>query len=103
MIEDEKLGELLRSDAPSARDAMFRLSVLERRERQRFQRKSVIIAAAAVMLALVLWVGFASTDRVATFLVAALCIAFAGACVLSVPGVIQLVHRLRSVLASGKN
>jgi amino acid permease len=104
MTEEEKLGQLLRSDAPHARDAMFRLSVLERRERQRYQRKSVILAASAVMLALVLWVGFTSTDRIATFFIAALCIALAGACVLSVPGVLQLVRRLRDVrAASGKN
>jgi amino acid permease len=104
MIDDEKLGELLRSDAPPTRDAMFRLSVLERRERQRYQRKSVILAASAIMLAVVLWVGFNAADRIATFFVAALCIALAGACVLSVPGVLQLVRRLRDVrAASGKN
>jgi hypothetical protein len=97
MIEDDKLGQLLRSDAPSTRDAMFRLSVLERRERQRYERRSVILLAAAATAAIVLWIGFLLAGPLATFLIALLCASLAGACFISVPGALQLLRRLRDL------
>jgi len=54
MADDEaRLVELLRGDLPPARDPLFRLDVLARRERQRFRRQ----------LALALTVGAVSSLR----------------------------------------
>ncbi|MEO8314917.1 MAG: hypothetical protein ABI645_09000 [Pseudomonadota bacterium] len=45
---DERLSRFLLGDTPPARDPMFRLRVLARRERQRFLRRSVMLFAAAL-------------------------------------------------------
>jgi hypothetical protein len=43
MAEDEaRLVELLSGDLPPARDPLFRIDVLARRERQRFRRQLVL-------------------------------------------------------------
>jgi hypothetical protein len=94
-MNDDQLGHLLRSDAPAERDAMFRLSVLERRERQRYERKSAIILVAAALAAIMLWFGFVVAGPLATFMIAVLCASLAGAFFLSIPGALQLLRRLR--------
>lgn len=43
--EDAKLMALMREDAPPAHDPMFRLSVLERRERRQFRRRVALLFA----------------------------------------------------------
>jgi hypothetical protein len=55
MTEDanERIGELLHSDAPAAHDPMFRLSVMERRERKRFRNRSLMVLAGGVVVAVV--------------------------------------------------
>jgi hypothetical protein len=45
---DERISSLLLGVAPPVRDPMFRLRVLARRERQRFQRRSVMLFAVAL-------------------------------------------------------
>lgn len=40
--EDATLVQLLRADLPPARDPLFRLDVLARRERQRFRRQLLV-------------------------------------------------------------
>ena len=44
---------LLRADAPPARDPVFRLRVLERREQRQFQRRSFTMLAGALVIILV--------------------------------------------------
>lgn len=56
---DEELGRLLRADAPPERDALFRIQVLERRERHRYRRlamKRLVVTAALITLPAVLLV-----------------------------------------------
>jgi hypothetical protein len=94
--EDRTLGELLR-DAPPERDALFRLGVIERRERQRFRRRSIVLLVASVSLLGVFWLGWrAGVDLIATAALAALGAALIGACLLSAPGVLEVMRRLRN-------
>jgi hypothetical protein len=53
--QDERLGQLLRADAPPPRDPMFRLSVLERREEKRFRNRSLMLVGLAMAAALASW------------------------------------------------
>ncbi len=48
---DERITTALRHEAPPLRDPVFRLQVLERRERQRFRRRALhaLTAGAAVV------------------------------------------------------
>jgi hypothetical protein len=93
---DERLGRLLREDAPSDGSALFRLGVLERRERQRFRTRSIALAFAALVLAAIVGIGFnAGIDLVATAAIAILCALLALAFLVSAPGVALLLHRLR--------
>lgn len=50
---DDRLTVLLQESAPPARDPLFRLQVIERRERARFRRRAAALLAAAFALALV--------------------------------------------------
>jgi hypothetical protein len=62
---DTKLDELLREDAPQARDPLFRLSVLERRERMRFRRRMALLFAVVVTVTIAVLVGFDTVgDRI---------------------------------------
>jgi phytoene dehydrogenase-like protein len=47
---DQRIADALRQDSPPPRDPAFRIQLLERRERQRFRRRSLssLAAAAAV-------------------------------------------------------
>jgi hypothetical protein len=55
--QDHRLSDLLRAEAPPARDPAFRLKVLERRERRQFQRTSFTILAGALVIVLVAALG----------------------------------------------
>lgn len=95
--QDERLGDLLRSYAPPPRDALFRLAVLERREQKRFQQRSLVLVIAAVIVAAIFAGGVAlRANLFLTALVALLIAAVAGACVISLRGVREVMHRLRA-------
>jgi len=50
---DARLSRLLRADAPAERDALFRISLIERRERQLYRRRMQVgVAVTAVLLVL---------------------------------------------------
>ena len=99
---DERLGRLLREDAPSDRSALFRLGVLERRERQRFQRRSVVLAAAAVAFAVIVAIGFSvGIDLFAMSVIVILCALLAISFFISAPGVAMLLRHLRRT--AGRN
>lgn len=97
---DDRLGQLLRQDAPPERDPAFRVGLLERRERQRYKRRQRWVLASATLLAvlLALVVGLSQglglrlwmTSLVALFCVAALA-AFLG----SIRGVMLALRHLR--------
>ena len=50
---DERITTALRHDAPPPRDPVFRLQVLERRERQRFRRRALHALAGGAAVAVV--------------------------------------------------
>jgi hypothetical protein len=52
---DERIAALLNEGAPPKSDPVFRIRVLERRERQRFQRKSISLAIFAAALIASVW------------------------------------------------
>jgi hypothetical protein len=95
--QDERFAELLREDAPAERDALFRISVLERRERVRFQQRSRVLLVAAVVVAFFFGVAFGiGADLFITTLVGLLIAGLAAAFILSVPGVMEMKHRFGS-------
>jgi hypothetical protein len=51
--QDQRIVNLLRAGAPPARDPLFRLKVLERREQQRFQRRLFTMLAGTLVIILV--------------------------------------------------
>jgi hypothetical protein len=51
--QDDRILELLRQSAPPARDPVFRLRVLERREQRQFQRRLYIMLAGVIAIILV--------------------------------------------------
>src|SRR6185295_15934048 len=98
---DDKIGRLLREDAPPERDPLFRISVLERRERASYRRKNQILLAGAVLIVLL---AIASTllidavnlrDLLSAGLIAVLVLALVTAGLFSVRGVLQVVRQLR--------
>ena len=80
---DDRIVELLQRAAPPARDAVFRLRVLERREQRQFQRRLYIMLAGVIAIILVstfamsLGGGFLETSApVICVAVASTCLAF---------------------------
>lgn len=51
--QDQRIVDLLRTATPPARDPIFRLRVLERREQRQFQRRLYIMLAGAILIILV--------------------------------------------------
>lgn len=93
--QDERFGRLLREDAPAERDALFRISVLERRERMRFRQRSLVMILGAAVVAAALGTGFAAgLDLLAATAVAFVIAGLATAFVFSVPGVFEVRRRL---------
>jgi hypothetical protein len=95
--EDEHIANLLRAAAPPARDAMFRLGVLARRERQRFQRRSLQLLAAALASVLCFWIGLrAGAGLAGAAMILFVCAALVVSYFLYAPAVRQLVRRFRA-------
>lgn len=51
--KDNRVANFLNQNAPPARDPMFRIKVLELRERRQFQQRSFIMLAGALVIVLV--------------------------------------------------
>lgn len=93
---DDVLGRLLRADAPAERDPMFRIRLLERRARQRYQRRSrLLLGVAAALMVVPAAVLALATDRLAAALVVGFSVALAAATLVSARGVLQVVRHLR--------
>ena len=50
---DQRIADLLRENAPPARDPVFRIKVLERRERGQFRRRSFTMLTGGLSIILV--------------------------------------------------
>jgi len=66
--QDDRLASLLRdaAPAPAPRDAMFRIAVLERRERGRFRRRVLLTAATGIVASGVALAGLIAGDELRT-------------------------------------
>jgi hypothetical protein len=60
--KDERLRQLLLKNAPPASDPLFRVKVLERRERQRFQQNVLRLVGSVATLAVAIAVGINMSD-----------------------------------------
>jgi hypothetical protein len=100
---DEKIGRLLRADAPPERDAFFRIGLLERRERVRYQRRqqkvlgAALLIATLVVLLLVLRPSIFSAELLRSSLFVLFAIALTVAGVRAVHGLRQALRWLRGV------
>lgn len=94
---DSKLGQLLRAGAPPARDPFFRIAVIERLSRQRYQQGRRKIHITAVGVALLTGAAYLLTPAalLQTLLVGAFCAGLATAALFSARGVQQVWSVLR--------
>jgi hypothetical protein len=92
---DRRIGDLLRQDAPPARDPAFRVSVLERREQKRFLRQTAILGLIALALAVIALVGIAvGGDTAVTAIVLMLAVVLVAAYTFYAPAVNRIMQRL---------
>lgn len=90
---DERIASLLKAGAPPQRDPGFRIAVLERRERRRFQKQMLSIAFAALLLIAIVLGSYCAGAQVAEAAsVALLCVALASAFVY-LPVVVNILVR----------
>jgi hypothetical protein len=99
---DERLGRMLREDAPAERDALFRIGLLEYRERRRYEGRRRMLLASAVA-AVIVFAAIVTLTRnlpreglLGTGLVVVFGIALIMASVVSIRGARQALHWLRS-------
>lgn len=93
---DSKLGALLLADAPPERDPMFRIRVLERRERERYGRRLRGLLAGASLVLLVHGVALLLAPDVFTAGVGAVIgLAILGAGAVSATAVLRVARALR--------
>ena len=92
---DARLGRLLLADAPPQRDVFFRIALLERRERQRHRRRSLLLLAGTVLAVLAGALLALVSNPFATALVAAFLLSLLAAGLVSARGVLQAVRWLR--------
>jgi hypothetical protein len=90
---DERIAALLNEGAPPKSDPVFRIKVLERRERQRFQRKSISLAAfVAALLASIGAARGVGANLAEVAAVVLLCVSL-GALVVYAPVVTRILRR----------
>ena len=96
-MDDDRIGELLRGDAPAAHDPLFRFSVMERRERNRFRNRSLQLLAIGLALGVIalagVGLGVKARDAVGILVVASLA---AAAYFFYSPGLEQILRRFRN-------
>jgi len=90
---DGRITSLLRAGGPPKRDPGFRIALLERRERRRFQKQMLSIVFAALLVIAIVWGGYLAGARVAEVAsVALLCVALASA-LFYLPVVAEILFR----------
>jgi O-antigen/teichoic acid export membrane protein len=98
---DERLGRMLREDAPAERDALFRISLIEHRERRRYESRRRVLFTSAVAAALLfvvlmtLWRNLPRGGLLSTALVAVFATALIVASVVSIRGARQALRWMR--------
>jgi O-antigen/teichoic acid export membrane protein len=93
---DDRLGRLLREDAPPERDPLFRIRLLERREHRRFRQRSLALLVGAAVLTVIPAITLALMDNpIAAGVAAVFCVALLGAGLASFRGLLQAVRWLR--------
>jgi hypothetical protein len=93
---DARLSRLLRADAPPEHDAMFRISLIERREQQLLRKRTrqrLIVAALLLVLPAIAW---SLADPLTAAMLGGFVIALVAAAVVCVRGLRQAVSWLRS-------
>jgi hypothetical protein len=90
--DDKQLGQVLQTLAPATRDPLFRINVLERRERQQFRRRvAVLLASGAIAVAAyVLAATVATTNDAARGI--ALAVAAVAAAAMYVPALLSAIR-----------
>ena len=96
---DAKLGRLLRGNAPAERDPLFRIRVLEHRERQRYQQRQRVVLMAAVALAVLPALVLALAGQLVTF---GPLVLFGGALVTAAAFALRGVRRALRWLRAGR-
>ena len=92
---DERIAAALRHDAPPPRDPVFRLQVIERRERQRFRRRARQAFAGAAAVAVVSALTVREGDEAyAAGSVLLFALVVVTAAVVHLPGFGRLIRRL---------
>ncbi len=95
---DSKLSALLLSGAPPARDPLFRIRVIERRERERYRQRSRALLAGAAFVVLAHGVALALAPDVFTAGIGALIgLAVLGVGAASVAFAVRIVRALRGL------
>jgi hypothetical protein len=93
---DARLGTLLREGSIPERDPLFRIRLLERREREQFRRRSWLLRVALALLAVLPAIGFALGSKLLPVgLIAIFSAACLTAAVFSARGVRLLWRQLR--------
>jgi len=90
--EDERLSRLLRADAPPERDTLFRISLIERRERQLCRRRAWMRIAVTAALLVLPAVVLAMAEPLTATVVVALVVAVTAAAIVSFRGLRLAVH-----------
>lgn len=93
---DSGIALLLRAGAPAERDPLFRIRVLERRERERHRRRSRALLAGATLVVLIHVVALVLAPDVFTAAIGAVfCLAVVAAGALSVRAALPVIRNLR--------
>jgi hypothetical protein len=90
---DKRISQLLSRRAPAERDPLFRIQVLERRERQRFRRSILQLLGAFLAIVVALTIGASTGGNRGTYEVVRVGV-FAAAAAIAISVYIPLFTRL---------
>ena len=90
--DDQQLSQLLQKLAPPARDPLFRIKVLERRERQQFVRRVALVVGTAVGAVVVYAISAAAGETNQGVRGAGIAVALAMGAAMYVPALLQMIR-----------
>ena len=94
---DERIATVLRENAPPRRDPRFRVAILERLERQRFKRRLLLLAVAAIAVVTLVSIGYGARSNASDSIgVLLLCAALAVSAFRYAPVLTYFVRRWRN-------
>lgn len=92
---DEQLGRLLQGAlAPAPQDPVFRIRVLERRERQQFRRRVALLVGGAVAASLIYAIGSAAAGTMPSARVWGIALALVVGAAMYVPALVSTMRGL---------